>query len=614
MLSREGQVKVLDLGLALLKVDQPVGDETTAAQPTNTELTDSQQIMGTASYMAPEQASDSHQVDTRADIYSLGCTLYKLLTGRPPFSGPDCRTPLDQILAHRSKTVEPIGQLRQEVGAELAAVIERMLAKNPAERFAKPAEVTEALKPWTTGSDLIGLLGGIPGERKEGLVGPAARAVSPPGRSRRLALAAGGAAAIVLLGIVILISTGKGTVKLEFADAEAARQCTVSIDGDAIRLEKLGDPIKLWPGEHMLRVKRGDLEIEAREFEVLRHGQTVVTISSPAKIPPYRSYPVRPFRASVTPDPLNTALYVYGGKANENDRESVDRAIAHFRESTRSRTEFAQRWLYWASCWFPLALRNGEKSSEMVFVYDMSWVQSTCGFPGLQAIRDVNTYGEHILIAGMPYPRAIWTTPFTDRRPADIVLDVADRQFATFKAHVGLWDSWPDKGSLLQFQVLTDGVVKLETSVLRSGEIQNMVVDVSGAKQVVLRVIQTQTGANPGDGGIAAWGASRFIKSDAEDPLEVPPAHLESTTDVNTAFFLAEVHWRLNHKELARRWYDKAVEWMNKNQPDDQELRRNGDEAAQLLETVEKPSAKSEQPDTTEKGIHRGDTENTEQE
>ena len=95
MLNREHQVKILDLGLALLKADQLAGGDAAAAKEVGKELTASQQIMGTASYMSPEQANDSHQVDTRADIYSLGCTLYKLLTGRPPFGGADCRTPLD---------------------------------------------------------------------------------------------------------------------------------------------------------------------------------------------------------------------------------------------------------------------------------------------------------------------------------------------------------------------------------------------------------------------------------------------------------------------------------------------------------------------------------------
>ncbi len=158
ILSRGGQLKILDLGLALLKGDQPTGEELTdghgALGRLAEDLTAAQQVMGTASYMAPEQGSDSHQVDVRADIYSLGCTLYKLLAGRPPFGGAEYRTPPDQMMAHRTKPVEPIGKLRPEVLPELGAVVQRMLAKNPADRFATPAEVARAVVGFTTGCDL----------------------------------------------------------------------------------------------------------------------------------------------------------------------------------------------------------------------------------------------------------------------------------------------------------------------------------------------------------------------------------------------------------------------------------------------------------------------------
>ena len=90
MLTAAGQVKVLDLGLALLLAEQPGGDE----------LTGTSQMMGTADYCAPEQAGDSHTVDIRADIYSLGCTLYKLLTGHAPFSGEQFDTTMKKLMAH----------------------------------------------------------------------------------------------------------------------------------------------------------------------------------------------------------------------------------------------------------------------------------------------------------------------------------------------------------------------------------------------------------------------------------------------------------------------------------------------------------------------------------
>ncbi|MEN6335887.1 MAG: serine/threonine-protein kinase, partial [Phycisphaerales bacterium] len=107
VLTPQGQVKILDLGLALLEAGQP-----------SDELTGSGQAMGTADYIAPEQVTDSHNVDIRADIYSLGCTFYKLLTGQPPFSGPEYKGSFDKLMAHTQKSPPPIGTLRHEVSQQ----------------------------------------------------------------------------------------------------------------------------------------------------------------------------------------------------------------------------------------------------------------------------------------------------------------------------------------------------------------------------------------------------------------------------------------------------------------------------------------------------------------
>ena len=148
MLNRQGQVKILDLGLARIHAPTSLGSEMTTAG----------QVMGTPDYMAPEQISDSHAVDIRADIYSLGCTLFMLLTGRPPFSGPEYQDLLSKLTAHRERTPPPVGRFRGDVPAEVIAVLDRMLAKTPEGRFATPAEVAHALDPWARGCDLCGLL------------------------------------------------------------------------------------------------------------------------------------------------------------------------------------------------------------------------------------------------------------------------------------------------------------------------------------------------------------------------------------------------------------------------------------------------------------------------
>lgn len=115
--------------------------------------------MGTLDYMAPEQGDDTHTVDIRADIYALGCTLYALLTGQPPFGGPEFSTPVKKLRAHDQKPPPPIRQKREDIPAELAAVLEHMLAKNPADRFATPQALADAIAPFAAGADLAQVVG-----------------------------------------------------------------------------------------------------------------------------------------------------------------------------------------------------------------------------------------------------------------------------------------------------------------------------------------------------------------------------------------------------------------------------------------------------------------------
>jgi RND family efflux transporter MFP subunit len=148
MLTRSGEVKLLDLGLARFYAEAASGEE----------MTGTGQAMGTADYMAPEQASDSRTVDIRADIYSLGCTLYKLLTGQAPFGGPEYRGTLDKLNAHVHQPPPPISQFIANVPEDLSAIIDRLLAKNPADRFPAPAEVAKILEPFCTGANLTDII------------------------------------------------------------------------------------------------------------------------------------------------------------------------------------------------------------------------------------------------------------------------------------------------------------------------------------------------------------------------------------------------------------------------------------------------------------------------
>jgi serine/threonine protein kinase len=281
-------LKILDLGLARLQSNQPPGEE----------LTGSGQTMGTLDYMAPEQASDTHTVDIRADIYSLGCTLYQLLTGHPPFHGPRLDTPIKKMMAHAQSPVPSIRAARLDVPEALAKVLDRMLAKSAADRFATPAEVTSALGPFAIGADLVALATGKPRVAPSALALGVARPESaqsvelpprpsqtqgvphkPPARRRAGWLLAGvAAAAIVLAGVVIRISTGEGTIEIVVNEPDV----TVKVDGKERPTIEINSPrdritLRVRPGKHTLEVSKDGFKADVQNFEITRNGKQELT-------------------------------------------------------------------------------------------------------------------------------------------------------------------------------------------------------------------------------------------------------------------------------------------------------------------------------------------------
>jgi serine/threonine protein kinase/CheY-like chemotaxis protein len=147
MLTYPGQVKLLDLGLALLR-----GDRSLAQAPPE------EYLVGTADYLAPEHIVGTTTVDGRTDLYSLGCTLYELLTGRPPFVR--FASVSLKLRAHVEAPVPAVRTVRRDVPRGVAAVLSRLLAKVPAGRFDSAAECAAALalQRFSQGADLAGLL------------------------------------------------------------------------------------------------------------------------------------------------------------------------------------------------------------------------------------------------------------------------------------------------------------------------------------------------------------------------------------------------------------------------------------------------------------------------
>jgi tRNA A-37 threonylcarbamoyl transferase component Bud32 len=243
----DGTVKILDFGLAALTAEGGEG------------LTEANVVMGTPDYMAPEQAEDSHGADIRSDLYSLGCTLYYLLTGKPPYPAP---TPLLKILAHRDRPVPSLRRARPDMPSELAAVVERLLAKKPEDRYQTPRELAAALKPFTR---------------------PAAR----PRRKRGSPLVAAAVAAlfagIVLAGAAIYrIQTDKGELVIETDNDDV--EVVVKQGGKVVKIidTKSGQHVTLNSGDYELALKDGreGLKLSPDKMTLKRRETVLATITT----------------------------------------------------------------------------------------------------------------------------------------------------------------------------------------------------------------------------------------------------------------------------------------------------------------------------------------------
>jgi HEAT repeat protein/tRNA A-37 threonylcarbamoyl transferase component Bud32 len=260
MLTPAGQVKILDFGLARFALEigddaslsvemEPAGTDSAAIRLTHTGL-----VMGTPDYIAPEQARDSHLADIRSDIYSLGCTLYELLAGQAPF--PDGNA-LHKVKGHLGRTPQPLDSLRRDVPAELVRIVERMMAKDPANRQQTPADVVKALTPFVA-------------------------APKPPRRAMKIALAAAAVALAVLLGGIIYVQTDRGRIVIETSDEKIAVMIHnaggVKIVDQATNREYIlkGGEHSLPSGEYQIEVTDplAGLEFETKTFE-LKRGEKV---------------------------------------------------------------------------------------------------------------------------------------------------------------------------------------------------------------------------------------------------------------------------------------------------------------------------------------------------
>jgi serine/threonine protein kinase/formylglycine-generating enzyme required for sulfatase activity len=318
ILDREGTVKVLDMGLARLK----------SAGPQHDQLTGTGQIMGTVDFMAPEQAMDTKSADARADIYSLGVTLWYLLTGRVLYEGD---TTVMKLMAHQNKPLPSLRGACPAASPNLVAVFNRMVAKSPDARYQSMTEVIADLDRCQRGqlappsvdmgpgegsrlSEFVEGMGqgsagartavarhtktaaapmaaleqtvnqsnariGTDPQTQESLPPPALGTLASrraagtgcldrlpvPAKYRLPVLIGGGPAAVALLFAGILLFWQSDQGTVRIEINDP--KITVQVDGAGARISQSDkDPIELAPGQYGLRIKVGDLDFETDKF------------------------------------------------------------------------------------------------------------------------------------------------------------------------------------------------------------------------------------------------------------------------------------------------------------------------------------------------------------
>ncbi len=241
-------VKVMDFGLARLARERA----------SEAGLTGENALMGTADYIAPEQAEDARTADIRADIYSLGCSLFHLLAGRPPLEGGN----LTQKLAAHLTGKLPLEEVPASVPAELRAVLAKMVAKEPARRYQTPGEVAAALVPFlkkATGvkppplpADVLPAGGSR--DRTTVLKPRAAKATAvatarsrPAGKPswKRWLVIAGAGVAVLLVGIVMLWAVGAWRDAAERRRFSEENLAKLKVDMTLKELEEILGPSRI---------------------------------------------------------------------------------------------------------------------------------------------------------------------------------------------------------------------------------------------------------------------------------------------------------------------------------------------------------------------------------
>ncbi len=313
ILARDGTVKLMDLGLARVE-EYPVEDSPDDADDilggSTIDLTRTHQVMGTPEYMPPEQVTDSSHVDHRADIYSLGCTFYKLLTGQSPMASSESVTALQQLVQRVQTPTVPAHVKRPDVPKALSELLDRMLAKAPEDRPQSAEEIAKLLRPFAARAHLpelavatdenLAASHSLAATRDDlstandddsgsFVTTPSQPGTTPsqPSSNRNTQLAAAGAAALMVLAAIAIAfsnpSAGTGTVIVQAESPEVEKLLAAGaaqlVDGPREVPLTLGK-IELAAGQYVVSSKTDSgLKFSQGVIDLGRNQQLVLSVT-----------------------------------------------------------------------------------------------------------------------------------------------------------------------------------------------------------------------------------------------------------------------------------------------------------------------------------------------
>lgn len=285
LLDNEGIVKILDMGLARIE-----GDGNVNAQA---ELTATGDVMGTVDYMAPEQARSTHSADARADIYSLGCSLFYLLTAKPLYGGD---TITNKLIAHQFDPIPSLRDVRADVPEQLEMVLRKMIAKSVDERYQSMSQVIAELEQCqeTSREAVEGTATcfmqapAVTQGRRKGRSQPSKRGAWY--RNRVVLVSTGFLGALILAGVIYSVRTKDGTLIVEVDQPDATVQVLDTEGRIEIRQNGTTGKISIGvdPGKHKIKVEKDGFVAFGQDFELESGGN----VSIRAKLVPINAQPV----------------------------------------------------------------------------------------------------------------------------------------------------------------------------------------------------------------------------------------------------------------------------------------------------------------------------------